>query len=83
MLQFYATNARRDQDTVAGPQVVVPRLATERLDLLGDFQMIEFEYIHWRKIGSLKDEAGGLAVQAKATGRSFQPALNHLCDFGS
>ena len=44
---------------------------------------IDFECIHWRKIGSLKDEAAELAVQAKATGQSFQPALNHLCDFGS
>jgi hypothetical protein len=66
------------------PQLAVPQPATERLDLLGDFQMIDFECIHWRKIGSsLKDEAAELAVQAKATGRSFQPALNHLCDLGS
>jgi hypothetical protein len=44
---------------------------------------IDFECIHWRKIRSLKDEAAELAVQAKATGQSFQLALNHLCDFGS
>jgi hypothetical protein len=34
-------------------------------------------FCHWRKIRSLKDEAAELAVQAKATGQSFQPALNH------
>jgi hypothetical protein len=48
---------------IAGPQ-----LATERLDLLGDFQMIDFECIHWRKIGSLKDEA----AETRRSGKSYR-----------